>query len=208
MRKGFIAMTVLLCSAIAMSACMARTGDVGNKNIRNNAARQNVNRGYESNEFGLRGNGTKMRFADDEANMQNRINGRQRVNNGVVGMHGNSRLELSDKMADKIAAIPGISSAYVMLTDRNAYVAVVEDDRANTGATSETDTLKDKVANQVKSLSPLTQNVYVSSNPDFIGRMEGYANDVRAGHPVQGFLTEFNAMVERIFPAASGVPAR
>lgn len=205
-----IVATALLSSAIALTGCMNKTGDLGNKNIRNNAVRQNnAMRGYGVDQFGLRGNTARTRFADDQANEQNRnMNGQQRINNNIVGMHGNSRIETSDRIANKIAAMPGIDSAYVMMTDRNAYVAVKEDDRANTGQTAVTSEIKDKIANQVKSMSPSVANVYVSSNPDFLGRMEGYANNVRAGHPIQGFLTEFNALVERVFPAPSGTGAR
>jgi len=186
---------------------MSKTGDLGNKNIRNNAVRQNnAARGYGVDEYGLRPQ--VRRFGDDRANEQNRIYGHQRVNNNIVGMHGNTRLEASDRISNKIASMPGIDSAFVMLTNRNAYVAVKEGIRSNSGHTALTDEMKDKIADQVKALSPTVENVYVSANPDFAGRMEGYANDVRAGHPIQGFLTEFNGLVERIFPAPSGTGTR
>ncbi|QMV40765.1 YhcN/YlaJ family sporulation lipoprotein [Cohnella cholangitidis] len=206
MRKGILMTAVLLSSAIALSGCMQKTGDLGNKNIRPNAVRNNNVYGN-----GLTGNGmTRMRFANDQDNEQNRMYGIRRENNNVIGMHGNSRIETSDKIANKIAAMPGIDSAYVMMTDHNAYVAVTEDNRANKGNTSAsvTDAVKDKIADQVKTLSPSVENVYVSANPDFTGRMKGYANDVRAGHPIQGFLAEFNALVERVFPAPSGTRNR
>ncbi|MFF2483984.1 YhcN/YlaJ family sporulation lipoprotein [Paenibacillus sp. NPDC058071] len=64
-----------------------------------------------------------------------------------------------------------------------------------------TEAIKKDIANEVKRMYPRVKNVYVSANPDFVGRMEGYMNDVRNGHPIQGFIAEFNAMAERIFPA-------
>ncbi len=196
-----IVTSVLLSSVIALTGCMGKTGDLGNKNIRPNSVR-----GYNN----VTGNGinNKMRFANDQDNAQNRMYGERKINNNVIGMHGNSRIEMSDKIADKIAAIPGISSAYVMMTDHNAYVAVKEEDKANTGHSAVTDAVKDKIADHVKSLSPSVGNVYVSANPDFTGRMEGYAHDVKAGHPIQGLIVEFNALVERIFPAHSGTRHR
>lgn len=202
MRKGIIVATALLSSAIALTGCMEKTGDLGNKNIRPNAVNGNGGGSVVGNGF------NKMRFANDQDNMQNRMYGERRENNNVIGMHGNSRIETSDKIADKIAAMPGIKSAYVMMTDHNAYVAINEKDRANNGNPALTDAVKDKIADQVRGLSPSVENVYVSANPDFTGRMEGYANDVRAGHPVQGFLAEFNALVERVFPAPSGTRNR
>ncbi|TFE27841.1 YhcN/YlaJ family sporulation lipoprotein [Cohnella luojiensis] len=202
MRKSIILATAVLSSAIALSGCMDnRTGDVGNKNIRPNAIRGNdIN--------GLNGM-NRSRFANDQDNEQNRMYGERRENNNVVGMHGNSRIEASDKVAEKIAAMPEIDTAFVMMTDRNAYVAVTQDNDKRTGASPDlTDAIKDKVADQVKALSPSVENVYVSANADFVGRMQGYANDVRAGNPIQGLITEFNALVERVFPQPAGTRNR
>lgn len=198
MRGGLIITAVLLSSAIALSGCMNKTGDVGNKNIRPNAVK-----GYGMN-------GMKMRFANDQDNEQNRSQYGERIeNNNVIGMHGNSRIQTSDKVADKIAAMPGIDTAFVMMTDHSAYVAVKQDHRAmSSKSLTLTDAMKDKIADQVKAMSPSVENVYVSANPDFTGRMQGYANDVRQGHPIQGFLAEFNALVERVFPAPSGTRSR
>ncbi|RAP77448.1 YhcN/YlaJ family sporulation lipoprotein [Paenibacillus montanisoli] len=70
--------------------------------------------------------------------------------------------------------------------------------------TDVTDALKDRVANEVKRMAPSVKNVYVSANPDFVDRMTSYMNDVRTGHPIQGFVAEFNAMVDRVFPARAG----
>jgi hypothetical protein len=64
--------------------------------------------------------------------------------------------------------------------------------------------VKDKVADIVKGMSPATGNVYVSSNADFYGRMKGYADEVNSGHPIQGLVNEFNALVNRIFPTEAG----
>ena len=70
--------------------------------------------------------------------------------------------------------------------------------------TQPTGTLKDQIAKEVKISAPQIKNVYVSANPDFVSRMTSYMEDVRLGHPIQGFIVEFNAMVDRIFPAESG----
>lgn len=61
--------------------------------------------------------------------------------------------------------------------------------------------VKEQIASKVKQLNPSIEHVYVSANPDFVGRMNAYMNDVKLGHPIQGYIAEFNAMVERIFPA-------
>jgi YhcN/YlaJ family sporulation lipoprotein len=199
LRKSLLLTTMLLSSAIVMSGCMQKTGDVGNKNIRPNAVKSN----------GINGNGmTKKRFANDQDNEQNRMYGERRENNNVIGMHGNSRLEMSNKVSDKLAALPEIDSAFVILTDHNAYVAVKQNHKLSTKSVDLTDAFKDKVAEQVKSMSPSVENVYVSTNPDFTKRMQVYSQDAKAGHPIQGFLAEFNALVERVFPTSSGTRNR
>jgi len=197
MRKGLIISTLLLSTALTLSGCLQNTGDVGNKNIRPNAV---------NNERNL-GDGTmRSRFANDQRNEMNRVNGSQRRNNNVIGLHGNSHMQLSNHIADKLAAMPEVDSAYVVTTDRNAYVAVTQHRVGNhvhgmgTGLSNE---LKTKIADQVKSMSSATENVYVSANPDFADRMRNFAEETRSGHPIQGFITEFNALVERIFPAQS-----
>jgi YhcN/YlaJ family sporulation lipoprotein len=64
--------------------------------------------------------------------------------------------------------------------------------------------MKDKIAAVVKKADPSIDNVYVSTNPDFVERADYYAEEFRAGHPLKGFANEFRTMVERIFPARSG----
>jgi YhcN/YlaJ family sporulation lipoprotein len=199
MRKRLIITTVLLSSALALSGCLDRTGDVGNKNIRPNSV----------NKYGINDNGmNRTRFANDQDNEQNRMYGERIENNNVIGMHGNSRIEMSDKIANKLTASPEIDTAFVVLTDNNAYVAVTQASKVNTKNIQLTDALKDKIADQVKSMAPSVENVFVSTNPDFISRMQGYASEVSQGRPIQGLITEFNALVERVFPKQSGTRNR
>ncbi|CAM4014875.1 YhcN/YlaJ family sporulation lipoprotein [Cohnella lubricantis] len=282
MRKGAAASSIVLSTALALTGCMANQGDLGNKNIRPNSYRaQNT------------------RFAQDGLNETNRINGRQQMNNNIAGLHQNANLELSQDIADRLSSLPEIKSAYVALTNNNAYVAVVEDRNGNgsnnagngangsvtpysTGATPRddgstnpnvfrshysadglhyyhkdqissipqtgmhtrskdgvrglsaagdndvngngisngnangnfgngttatddiADDLKSKVADIVKGMNPAIDNVYVSANADFYGRMQNFSADVAAGHPIQAMITQFNALVERIFPENAG----
>ncbi|QJC51431.1 hypothetical protein HGI30_07635 [Paenibacillus albicereus] len=67
-------------------------------------------------------------------------------------------------------------------------------------ARSLNDGFKTQVANAVRKSMPSIDKVFVSSNPDFFSRMQGYDNDAKQGHPIQPYLAEFNAMVERVFP--------
>jgi len=217
MRKSLL----IIVSAVLMLAVLGGCG-MANKNVR---TKNLTHDGYTLKD---------RRFANDQRNEMNYINGVQQNGNNLIGNHKNYRMEMSKEIADRIVKIEGIKSSHVVLTDNNAYVAVsFEDDhvkgdqklmsrtnvaqmgtdavdmhrRMNTTATGHdklTADLKNKVSNAVKEMRPQTGHVYVSANPDFVGRMKGYATDFSLGHPIQGFITEFNAMVDRVFPTVHG----
>ncbi|PZD95765.1 hypothetical protein DNH61_09910 [Paenibacillus sambharensis] len=65
--------------------------------------------------------------------------------------------------------------------------------------------LKQQVAAEIKRMAPQIERVYVSSSPDFLGRMDRYRSEGEGGKPIQGYIAEFNAMVERMFPIDSGL---
>lgn len=128
-------------------------------------------------------------------------------------VHNNSRIEVSQEMADQIASMKEVDSANVLVTDENVYVAVVLENGTTTRNGNQTNmnrvtnmnddvpaALKHKIANKVQSLKPDADNVYVSANPDFIDRINGFVDQVQEGRPVQGFINEFNTMVARMFP--------
>ncbi|MCM3746906.1 YhcN/YlaJ family sporulation lipoprotein [Paenibacillus pasadenensis] len=59
---------------------------------------------------------------------------------------------------------------------------------------------KAQVADVVRKAMPGVDKVFVSSNPEFVSRMQGYHNDANQGNSIQTYMAEFNAMVDRIFP--------
>ncbi|TMV52976.1 YhcN/YlaJ family sporulation lipoprotein [Paenibacillus mesophilus] len=121
-----------------------------------------------------------------------------------TNMHTNTRMEAAQDIANHLTAVdPAVKSCNVLLTDNNAYVAVSTksgQDLDNAGD------VKTKIAEQVKAQRPNIQNVYVSANPDFVGRVTNYTHDLNAGKPVSGFIAEFNTMVQRLFPANAANP--
>lgn len=188
--RGLIG-TVGLLIASLLSGCSDTQGDVGNKNIRTQSVRQD-------------GNGNRIidkRFADDIQNQQNRMNGKRLNSNNLIGNHRNYRMEMSRNIADHLNKLDGVQASYVVLTDRNAYVAV----RAGRAAPERDGGLKVRIADRVREMAPQTEQVFVSANPEFVDRMSGYMAQVEEGHPIQGFIAEFNGMVERIFPVDSGL---
>ncbi|MFS0687974.1 YhcN/YlaJ family sporulation lipoprotein [Sporosarcina sp. 179-K 8C2 HS] len=124
-------------------------------------------------------------------------------NNNLVNDHNNatnngqSKVEVADDAADKIAAMNEVESANVLVTDRNAYVGV----QLKKG-TKEDEALKKKIADEVRRVHSEFNNVYVSFNPDVVKRFTEYGNQIRAGEPAEGFYNEFTTSINRMFPEA------
>ena len=131
--------------------------------------------------------------ADEDRNDPNDLSDNTEPENG----DNQTRLEVADEAADQIAELDEVERANVIVTNQNAYVAVVLRD----GAKGEvTDRIENNIANQVKATDPDIQNVYVSSNPDFVDRMKDYGERISEGDPIEGLFEEFNEMVRRVFP--------
>lgn len=109
-----------------------------------------------------------------------------------------NRVQIANQAVDKITKLSGVRQANVLVTQRNAYVAAVVD--ADKGHI--TRDMEDQIAQQVRATDPTIQNVYVSTNPEFVDRVNRYVTDVGRGRPVAGFFEEFNEMVRRVFPTA------
>lgn len=162
-----------------------------------------------------------------------------------VPHHDNRRMMLSLDTGDEIGKIDGVALAYVMLTDRNAYVGIVTDATA-TGTTGKrnaidvnnagesegvydvkdgtsfidprkvvTDTnsyftqplpsdlsseLKQRIALKVRELNPYVLEVFISSNRDFVNRLNEYAQMKWTGKSSEGDILDFNHTVKRFFP--------
>lgn len=126
--------------------------------------------------------------------------------NDDLDHNGESRLDLSEEAADKVKELEEVEAATVIVTDRNAYVAVVMNN-ANGETDANTDEkvskdLEDKIAKKVREADNNIDNVYVSLNPDFVERMNEYGKRINEGEPVEGFFKEFGEAVRNVFPDA------
>lgn len=110
-----------------------------------------------------------------------------------------NRMEVADKAADRIAELDEVRTANVIVTNRNAYAAVVLRDGTKGEVTGR---LENKIADKVRATDPDLRNVFVSSNPDFIERMKDYGERINEGDPIEGLFEEFNETVRRVFPNA------
>ncbi|MBD1382322.1 YhcN/YlaJ family sporulation lipoprotein [Metabacillus arenae] len=139
-------------------------------------------------------------FNPDNGNVNNTDNGN--MNNTDNGNANNTdgdqpRIEVADEATKKITELDDVKSANILVTDQNAFVAVVLDNGAKGEVRAQ---LKDEISNKVKETDKDIDNVYVSSNPDFVERMNDYANRVNEGDPIEGLFDEFNETVRRVFP--------
>ncbi|MHA7964583.1 YhcN/YlaJ family sporulation lipoprotein [Paenibacillus sp. CAU 1782] len=105
----------LVVAAVAGGCGMEKVGDLGNKNIRSNQVR------YDANGNLLR----DKRFADDQRNDMNRVNGNRLYSNNLIGSHKNYRVEMNAEVSNKLTEeIPPVKASYVLLANQNAYVAL------------------------------------------------------------------------------------
>jgi spore cortex protein len=111
----------------------------------------------------------------------------------------NRQMQVADEAQVKVEDLAEVRHANVIVTNRNAYVAIVLEGDTKGEVRKE---LEDKISDQVKSSDESIQNVYVSSNPDFVDRMREYAAEIQSGRPLGGLVEEFTEMVQREFPTA------
>jgi len=129
---------------------------------------------------------------------------------GDQGHTTQTRVEMSQSIADALTAMDEVRTANVLVTENNAYVAVtLQSGSGVTNATANDNTstvrdisedIKGKVADKVKAMNTNIHNVYVSASPDFVERMNALGQDIRNGHPVAGVVKELFNIVDRIFP--------
>lgn len=174
-----------------------------------------MNRNHSDNRYGYGMNGAGQ-YGMNGMNGYDRYNGAHMYGTGTMGnhnmgMHQSGKVEMSHKIANKIAALPGVHSANVMLTNNNAYVAVstkhgtkmntkgMSMRNANTATIS--GDMKAKIGAEVKKVAPNCKNVYVSADANFMDRMNEFSKMAKEGRPIHGFTTEFQEMVNRLFPS-------
>lgn len=124
-----------------------------------------------------------------------------------------SRFEVAEEAAERITdEIDEIENVYVLTMGNTAYVAANFDhddrnrnhtdnrNRNRDGDDDISDEMKDRIGEIVRSVDRDIENVYVSTNPDFLDLANNYANDVDRGRPIGGFFDQINEMIERVFP--------
>jgi YhcN/YlaJ family sporulation lipoprotein len=170
--------SVLVTVSIFTAGCTNNANNPNNNQMQQQGAQmqQGLNR-QDQNQFGQNHQGQNQQ-AQPLANTDNRV-------------------QIANQAAQKITEIDGVNQANVLVTRRNAYVAASLD--TNQQLTSD---IENRISEQVRAADSNIQNVYVSTNPEFVDRVNSYVTETGQGRPVAGFFDQFNEMVQRIFPNA------
>lgn len=134
-----------------------------------------------------------------ESNVVDENNGDVVEEDTEVNNDNETRLEVAEDAAGRVTELDEVESATVIVTDNNAYAAVVLGDNHNADEDLTAD-LEDKIAEKVKEADKDIDKVYVSLNPDFVERMTSYRTKIDEGKPVEGLFEEFTESVRRVFP--------
>ncbi|MEH7011356.1 YhcN/YlaJ family sporulation lipoprotein [Neobacillus niacini] len=105
-------------------------------------------------------------------------------------------LRIVDEAEDNVQNLDEVKRANIIVANRNAYVAVVMDDDFH-GELSPY--IEDQIAQQVRATDAAIQNVYISSNRDFVRQMSQYRDQIQNGRPADDINGGFNKMVRRVF---------
>ncbi|MBM7540064.1 YhcN/YlaJ family sporulation lipoprotein [Amphibacillus cookii] len=122
---------------------------------------------------------------------------------GLYDQQGNQgQYQVAEDIAEQVTSeVNEIDRANVLTMGNTAYVACQLDNNQGNGDNDDlSDRIERKVTEAVKDADNQIDQVFVSSNPDFVDLTSNYMNDVDRGEPIEGFFDQFGEMIERIFP--------
>ncbi|MDU0156815.1 YhcN/YlaJ family sporulation lipoprotein [Bacillus cabrialesii] len=190
--KKQVLASMLLIPLLMTGCSMANQGE----GRRDNLEPENVNYRNPVNDNGTRNINDAH---DNRDNVDNNVTDNVNNNdNGNNNDNNNRKLEVADDAADKITDMKEVKHANVIVAGNQAYVAVV----LTNGNKEVGKDLKKKISDKVRDTDKNMDNVYVSANPDFVDRMQGYGERIQNGDPIAGFFDEFSETVQRVFPQA------
>jgi spore cortex protein len=103
-----------------------------------------------------------------------------------------SGLHIENEAENKVTNLPEVKQANIIVSNRNAYVAVEMDEDFH-GEISPF--VEDQMVQQVREADPNVQNVYISSKREFVTQMRQYRDNLQNGKSTDGFTK----MVQRYF---------
>ncbi|MDQ0269021.1 YhcN/YlaJ family sporulation lipoprotein [Cytobacillus purgationiresistens] len=125
------------------------------------------------------------------------LNNKREVQNNPTRVKNETpNVKTADHIDAKLVKIKDVDNAHVFVTDHHAYVAA----KLNNEDNHLSKDVEREISDKVKAADPDIENVYISVNPDFYGRMHNFSNDVQRGKPVEGFYEQFKDAVRSVFP--------
>lgn len=155
----------------------------------------NENEGANEN-LGLNRTNQDRDLSESGYNPTRNVNDRTNINQiNNPDQNTNNQFMVHEDMARRIEDLKDVKRASVIVTDHHAYVgAVLKKGKLTTDVES-------KIANAVRNADASIEGVRVSTNPEFVEKMDRYVKDVKKGKPVEGFTDEFKDLVNKVFPS-------
>lgn len=114
-------------------------------------------------------------------------------------------LRVAKEAEDNVQNLDEVKRAVIIVTNRNAYVGVV---MVNDFEGELYPYVEDQIAQQVRAANASIQNVYISTNRDFVRQMKKYRGQIQNGRAADDLNGGFNTMVDRVFNHHQGVNKR
>ncbi|MNJ61676.1 Lipoprotein YhcN precursor [compost metagenome] len=120
-----------------------------------------------------------------------------RSNTGVRGMNGGTdgMIGMKSTRHRNTTHVDGTGNGAVLGLGTGTGAAVVDNVPQK---------VKDEISKAVKKTAPHIRNVHVSGHQEFVTHVSNYATHSRSGATLQGYVTDFEALVNRIFPGRAG----
>ncbi|WP_110928559.1 YhcN/YlaJ family sporulation lipoprotein [Bacillus massiliglaciei] len=121
----------------------------------------------------------------------------ERVSRAEEGrnQHASQALQTSEDITNRLEGMKEVKRAEVILSGKQVYVAAV----LNRGKHL-TKELEGKMAAAVQSGDLSVRDVYISTNPSFVHRMDSFVNEMRGGQSVKELENDFHEVVKMVFP--------
>lgn len=198
---------VTLCLVILIGIAACAPNDTGFDNNRlSTQTRINRNRNWNINndeDFGTLDNGINNRL---NTNVNNGFDTNNRLNNGMVRRSNNNNVNnqntTATSLARKIATLPEVRNASVVLTDDTCLVGIQLDNNTTTTANIST-ALREKIEGMVEDNTNIRgENVSITADPNLLTRIQSLSQEMttNVGNDLRDFTDDIEDIIRAIVP--------
>lgn len=132
--------------------------------------------------------------------------GRNPMGTGTYGMRStNNMMGTNTNMGTRSGAnMTGTGTGTMSSRYYNEFGAFGTGNTAGSVTDAVPQKVKEEISRVVKKTAPHIRNVYVSSDTEFVTQVGTYSTHSRGGATLNGFITDFERMVQRVFPTRTG----